>query len=383
MVSKDLLLSSRARIRVIFSFFESHYAEDQLSSQNHQNQIERVQWYFDIEKPIFCRPSFCWQTPELIAQASNSGALGVLSAGLMTPEELAENVGRIRELTDKPFAVEIFPEQKTAFDAKKFELLNKALRPVREDLGLDDPEVPKGIDFEAQFKKILDLDVKILGVCLGGLREPYMEALEEKDVRIYGVSSNLKDSKVLVASGVKTILAQGWGAPGLRSFCESSVTASAIDSLTYFSELNRALKIPFVADASLLSEDAVKAALQLGASGIVISDGLINTSESTFPQTWRLPLSYFSDGASEVNSFAMGRPSRSLYTGILEAIQENELPVLDFPYQWFALKDIFKKAEEFGSMDLAYIEFGQSAYQVKTGSVKEVVDYVHGWIKNE
>jgi len=354
-----------------------------LSSQNHQNQIERVQWYFDIEKPIFCRPSFCWQTPELIAQASNSGALGVLSAGLMTPEELAENVGRIRELTDKPFAVEIFPEQKTAFDEKKFELLNKALRPVREDLGLDDPEVPKGIDFEAQFKKILDLDVKILGVCLGGLREPYMEALEEKDVRIYGVSSNLKDSKVLVASGVKTILAQGWGAPGLRSFCESSVTASAIDSLTYFSELNRALKIPFVADASLLSEDAVKAALQLGASGIVISDGLINTSESTFPQTWRLPLSYFSDGASEVNSFAMGRPSRSLYTGILEAIQENELPVLDFPYQWFALKDIFKKAEEFDSMDLAYIEFGQSAYQVKTGSVKEVVDYVHGWIKNE
>ena len=174
-----------------------------MSSQNHQNQIERVQWYFDIEKPIFCRPSFCWQTPELIAQASNSGALGVLSAGLMTPEELAENVGRIRELTDKPFAVEIFPEQKTAFDEKKFELLNKALRPVREDLGLDDPEVPKGIDFEAQFKKILDLDVKILGVCLGGLREPYMEALEEKDVRIYGVSSNLKDSKVLKLSWLR------------------------------------------------------------------------------------------------------------------------------------------------------------------------------------
>ena len=138
-----------------------------------------------------------------------------------------------------------------------------------------------------------------------------------------------------------------------------------------------------MADASLLSEDAVKAALQLGASGIVISDGLINTAESIFPQSWRIPLSYFSDGASEVNSFAMGRPARSLYTGILEAIQENELPVLDFPYQWFALKDIFKKAEESGRMDLAYIEFGQSAYQVKSGSVKGVVDQIYGWIGNE
>ncbi len=344
-----------------------------------QNQIDRVLWYFGIEKPIFCRPSFRWQTPELIAAACNSGALGVLSAGLMAPEEIEKNVARIRELTNKPFAVEIFPEKKAVLDRTKLSLLNQALRPVREDLGLEDPVMPKGIDFEAQFKKILDLDIDILGVSLGGLREPYMEALEAKDVKIYGVSSNLKDAKVLVASGVKTILAQGWGAPGLRSFCEASAGASAIDSLTYFSELNRALKIPFVAEASLLSEDSVKAARQLGASGAVISDGLVNTPESSFPEAWRIKLSYFSDGASEVNSLAMGRPSRSLYTGILEALRDNELPVLDFPYQWYALKDIFEKAEETDSMDLAYIEFGQSAYQAKTGTVKNIVDLVNGW----
>lgn len=357
--------------------------EAQLNSQKYRNQIERVLWYFGIQKPIFCRPSFCWQTPELIAQASSSGALGVLSAGLMTPEEIESNVLRIRELTDEPFAVEIFPEQKTLFDEHKFALLNRALRPVREDLGLADPLPPKGIDFESQFKKILDLDVEILGVSLGGLREPYMEVLEEKDVKVYGVSCNLKDSKVLVASGVKAIVAQGWGAPGLRSFNESSSGASAIDSLTYFSELNRALKIPFIAEASLLSKESVEAAIDLGASGIVISDGLMNTPESTFPASWRLKTSYLADGASEVNSFAMGRPARSLYTGILEAIKDNELPVLDFPYQWFALKDIFEQAEISDSMDLAYIEFGQAAYQASTGRVEEIVNHIFGWMKNE
>lgn len=72
MVSKDLLLSSRARIRVIFSFFESHYAEDQLSSQNHQNQIERVQWYFDIEKPIFAVRVFAGKLRNLLLRRATA-----------------------------------------------------------------------------------------------------------------------------------------------------------------------------------------------------------------------------------------------------------------------------------------------------------------------
>lgn len=345
-----------------------------------QNQIERLTWYFGIEKPIIVRVGHLWQTPELIAEAAESGALGVLCAGLMSAAEIKENVSKIRMLTDKPFAVEIFPEQKTKLDEEAFRLQKLSLQPLREDLGLSEPIVNR-LNFEEQFKALLDLEIPIVGTCLGGLREPYMEVLEEKDIKVYGVACNLKDCKVLVASGVKTIIAQGFGAAGLHSFCEERLGAENIDSLTLYSELDRALKIPFAVEGSCVNKKQVKAVLAMGASAIVLSDALLRARESAFPTCWREKISYFSDAATRLNSYGMGRPSRSLYTGIFESIEENEVPVLEFPYQWFAMQDIFKKAAQDDLMELAYIEMGQSAYQSKEGKTSEIINETWEWIK--
>ena len=46
-------------------------------------------------------------TPELVAAVSNSGGLGTLGAGYMSPEQIREAIYRIRELTDKPFGVNL------------------------------------------------------------------------------------------------------------------------------------------------------------------------------------------------------------------------------------------------------------------------------------
>ncbi len=46
----------------------------------------------------------------LVVAVANAGGLGVLSATDMTPEELREQIRKIRELTgDKPFAVNVVP----------------------------------------------------------------------------------------------------------------------------------------------------------------------------------------------------------------------------------------------------------------------------------
>lgn len=47
-------------------------------------------------------------TPELVAAVSNAGGLGSLGAGYMNPPELRSALKAIRELTNKPFAVNLF-----------------------------------------------------------------------------------------------------------------------------------------------------------------------------------------------------------------------------------------------------------------------------------
>ena len=46
-------------------------------------------------------------TGEFAAAVSNAGALGLIGAGGMTPDSLRENIRRCRELTDRPFGVNV------------------------------------------------------------------------------------------------------------------------------------------------------------------------------------------------------------------------------------------------------------------------------------
>ena len=46
-------------------------------------------------------------TGEFAAAVSNAGALGLIGAGGMNPDSLRENIRRCRELTDKPFGVNL------------------------------------------------------------------------------------------------------------------------------------------------------------------------------------------------------------------------------------------------------------------------------------
>jgi Dioxygenases related to 2-nitropropane dioxygenase len=71
-------------------------------------------------------------TPELVAAVSNAGGLGTLGAGYMTPESMRIDIERIRELTDRPIAVNLFVPENTEIDAYKVSNSNRLLRPIRE-----------------------------------------------------------------------------------------------------------------------------------------------------------------------------------------------------------------------------------------------------------
>src|SRR6476661_1118097 len=47
-------------------------------------------------------------TPELVAVVSNAGGLGSLGAEYLSPAQIEKDVLRIRELTQRPFAINLF-----------------------------------------------------------------------------------------------------------------------------------------------------------------------------------------------------------------------------------------------------------------------------------
>ena len=51
--------------------------------------------------------------------ASNSGGLGTLGAGYMSPEQIREAIYRIRELTDKPFGVNLLVTKEIEIEERR------------------------------------------------------------------------------------------------------------------------------------------------------------------------------------------------------------------------------------------------------------------------
>src|SRR5258708_12050253 len=65
--------------------------------------------YFGIKYPILLAGMGGVAMHKLVAAVSNAGGLGVLGAASLSPDDLRTEIRKTRELTDKPFAVDLLP----------------------------------------------------------------------------------------------------------------------------------------------------------------------------------------------------------------------------------------------------------------------------------
>ena len=335
-----------------------------IATQNAADKTQKFLDDFKVSKPVIGLPGLGWDTPEMAAAVSNAGGLGVLHIGFKTEEEIERDVAKVRSLTDEPFAVLMFPQKESILDAEKLRLQDTALSPLREDLGCTAARPISAPLFDNQFRKIVELKVPAVGLRLGGLREPYMEEL---------------DAKVLVSSGVNAVVAAGWAEEGLLSHEEIGKDQAEIDSLVLWSECARALRVPVLGAGSVTTQNQVRVIKALGLAGFMLSDALLLAKESPIPDSWRTKVMYLADSASETSDTFMGRASRYLSNGFAQIFPEKGLPVLQFPYQYFALKDIFDKALEIGRIDLALLEVGQYVYLAESGTTADIINKFCGY----
>ncbi len=76
-------------------------------------QTKKLRDMLGIEHPIIQAPMAGGPTtPELVAAVSNAGGLGSFPGGYLSPGEIDSAIRKIRTLTNKPFAVNLFAPEK-------------------------------------------------------------------------------------------------------------------------------------------------------------------------------------------------------------------------------------------------------------------------------
>ena len=243
---------------------------------------------FGIEHPIIQGGMHYVGFAEMAAAVSNAGGLGIIT-GLTqkTPEGLAKEIARCREMTDKPFGV------------------NLTFLPA-----VTPPDYPGFV------RTIIESGIKIVETA-GNNPQKVMPAFKEAGVKVIHKCTSVRHSLKAESIGCDAVSVDGFecgGHPGE-------------DDVPNFILLPRAaeeLKIPFVASGGMADGRSLVAALALGAEGMNMGTRFIATKEAPVHDNVKQAIV----AASELDTRLVMRPLRNtervLNNAAVEKILEME-----------------------------------------------------------
>lgn len=199
---------------------------------------------FNIKYPIVQGGMQWVATAGLVSAVSNAGGLGILTALTQpNPEALRNEIRRVRELTDRPFGVNL--------------TILPTLKPV---------------PYNEYIDAIIDSNVKILETA-GRNPEEYMPALKLANVKVIHKCTSPKHALKAQQIGVDAISIDGFE-------CAGHVGETDIPGLILIPITASQLKIPVIASGGFADARGLVAALALGAAGINMGTRFMCTQES-------------------------------------------------------------------------------------------------------
>ena len=208
-------------------------------------------------------------TGEFAAAVSNSGALGLIGAGGMNVEILRENIRKCRELTDKPFGVNLM-------------LMN----PQAEEMA----------------HLLVEEGVKIVTTGAGNPGK-YMEMWKQAGMTVIPVVSSVALAKRMEREGADMVIAEG---------TESGGHVGEMTTMTLVPQVADAVQIPVIAAGGIADGRQLAAAFVLGASGAQLGTCLLVSEECPIHDNYKQAVIKAKDNGTIVTGRISGTPVRIL-----------------------------------------------------------------------
>ena len=305
--------------------------------------------------------------PELVAAVSNAGGLGILAALRLEPDDLRSQIRRIRELTGRPFGVNLWlhpgvvaPVRPETIDPHALAAAQRKLNDFRAHLGLAaSTSVPARFPelVARNFEVLLDERVPVWSIGLGNPGDEMVARCHEREIRVMAMVTNVNDARAVAAAGVDVIVAQGTEAGGHRSNWTEAVEEAG--TMVIVPRIADAVDRPIVAAGGIVDGRGLVAVLALGAAGVMLGTRFIATRESIAPPFFKQSVLAAGAGDTIVSRAFTGLPMRTLRNQF--ASDYGGAPVLPAMLQSNAAEDIFKAAAARGDARYFPMPAGESA----------------------
>ena len=244
-----------------------------------------------IEYPIVLAGMGGVSMHRLVAAVSNAGGLGVLGAATLDAAGLREEIRAIRELTDRPFAVDL-------------------LAPI--------PDM-----IRPQMQVVFEEQVKIF---VAGLAVPqeFIGEMRKRGMTVIVMVGKVRHALKAEREGADIVAAQGTEAGG---------HTGEVGGMALIPQVVDAVKLPVLAAGGIADGRGLVAALALGAQGVVVGTRFVATPEAQASRGYRQAILASGESDTVRTRCYTGKPARTIRNRYAESWESKPDQIQPFPMQ--------------------------------------------------
>lgn len=277
----------------------------------------RVTELLGVDIPIVQAPMGWIARSQLASAVSNAGAMGIIETSSGELDVIREEIRKMRDLTDKPFGVNI---------AQAF---------VR------DPSI---VEFVAA------QGVKFVTTSAGSPMK-YTSSLKEAGLTVFHVVPNLAGALKAVDAGVDGLIVEGGEGGGFKS-------PRPVSTMVLLPLVVSKVDVPVIAAGGFVDGPTMAAALALGAEGVQLGTRMVSAAESPVHHNWKQAVL----DADETDTVFLNQHT----SPALRALRTNKTNALEFDTESNAMA-LFGRATDLyfgGDMEAAIALSGQVAGRI-------------------
>lgn len=220
-------------------------------------------------------------TPELVAAVGRAGGLGFLAAGYRTPEELAEQVSKVRGLGVTRFGVNLFCPPDASSDRSGVDGYARLLQPIAGRFGVELGE-PRADDdhWDAKIELLASLNVPVVSFTFGLPDGETVGALKASGTFLLATVTSLEAVRAAEAAGIDGIVVQGPDAGGHQATLRIADPANALPLPELLIAVRRETSLPLVAAGGITRPEQVQELRALGAVAVQVGTGFMLADEA-------------------------------------------------------------------------------------------------------
>lgn len=275
-----------------------------------------------IEYPII-QGGMAWVAEHHLAAAvSEAGGLGLIGAANAPADWVREQIRATRELTGKPFGVNIM-----------------LMSPYAEDVA----------------KVVAEEKVAVVTTGAGN-PEKYMDSWKAAGIKVIPVVASVALAKRLERSGVDAVVAEG---------TESGGHIGELTTMVLVPQVADAVQIPVIAAGGIADGRGVAAAFMLGASGCQLGTRFVATKEAVVHDRYKEYILKAKDIDTKVTGRSTGHPVRCLRNQMTREYLRIEAEGVDFEKLELMTVGGLRRAVVDGDVENGNVMAGQCAGMIQ------------------